>query len=78
VLNLYIPDASRLNGDTRTFLNSVIDETVLALEGSGLRKREFGTLRQLQAVRQKADLTSLLQDCLKMCTRPLRLISPSL
>jgi two-component system nitrate/nitrite sensor histidine kinase NarX len=65
VLNLYIPREARLDAETRAFIQSIVDETALALEGVWLRKRELGALRQLQAVRQKADLTSLLSGLLE-------------
>jgi two-component system nitrate/nitrite sensor histidine kinase NarX len=42
-----------------------VDETTLALEGVRLRRREVETLRQLQAVREKTDLRTLLESLLK-------------
>lgn len=65
VLNLYILDADRLNMETRAFLESLVTETAQALEAVWLRKRELGSLRQLQAVRQKADLNTLLASLLE-------------
>jgi two-component system, NarL family, nitrate/nitrite sensor histidine kinase NarX len=64
VLNLYIPDKNKLDVETRAFLNSLVNETSQALEGVWLRNRELISLQQLQAVREKADLFSLLSDLL--------------
>jgi two-component system, NarL family, nitrate/nitrite sensor histidine kinase NarX len=64
VLNLYMHDTDILDIETRVFLQSLVDETALGLEGIWLRKRELGALRQLQTVRQKADLTALLSGLL--------------
>jgi two-component system, NarL family, nitrate/nitrite sensor histidine kinase NarX len=65
VLNLYLPDTDNLDIETRVFLQSLVDETALGLEGVWLRKRELSALRQLQTVRQKADLTALLSGLLE-------------
>jgi two-component system nitrate/nitrite sensor histidine kinase NarX len=43
----------------------MIDETALALEGVRLRRRELATLRQMQNIRQKADLRGLLNNLLE-------------
>jgi two-component system, NarL family, nitrate/nitrite sensor histidine kinase NarX len=64
VLNLFIPDKNRLDVETRAFLNSLVTETCQALESVWLRNRELISLQQLQAVREKADLFSLLSDLL--------------
>ena len=65
VLNLYIQDVDKLDPDTRLFLQSIVDETAIGLEGVWLRKRELSALQQLQSVRQKADLNSLLSGLLE-------------
>jgi two-component system, NarL family, nitrate/nitrite sensor histidine kinase NarX len=65
VLNLFIPDAEKLDVETRIFLQSLVDETAVGLEGVWLRKRELSALRQLQSVRQKSDLTALLSGLLE-------------
>jgi two-component system, NarL family, nitrate/nitrite sensor histidine kinase NarX len=65
VLNLYLVDADKLGIETRMFLQSLVDETAVGLEGVWLRKRELSALRQLQSVRQKSDLTSLLSGLLE-------------
>lgn len=64
VLNLYLPGVERLDADTQAFLRSMADETALALESVRLRRREIDTLRQLQAFRQKTDLTTSLSATL--------------
>ncbi len=65
VLNLYLPDAEKLDQETRIFLQSLVDETAVGLEGVWLRRRELSALRQLQSVRQKSDLTALLSGLLE-------------
>ncbi len=65
LLNLYISNPAHLTAETRNFLETLVDETALALEGVWLRKRELGALRQLQAARKKADLTSLMTGLLE-------------
>ena len=64
VLNLYLPDEKKIVPDTQDFLHSLIDETALALEGVRLRSRELAIIRQSQAVRQRVDLPSMLNDLL--------------
>ena len=44
----------------RIYLRALIDETALGLEGLYLRQRELNALRQIQSLRQKPDLKSLL------------------
>jgi two-component system, NarL family, nitrate/nitrite sensor histidine kinase NarX len=65
VLNLYVQEVERLDPETRLFLQSLVDETAMALEGIWLRKRELSALRQLQSVRQRADLSVLLSGLLE-------------
>jgi two-component system nitrate/nitrite sensor histidine kinase NarX len=65
VLNLFISQKSQLDNDTQAFLQALMDETALALEGVHLRRREMNALRQMQAVRQKTDLPALLNALLE-------------
>jgi two-component system, NarL family, nitrate/nitrite sensor histidine kinase NarX len=65
VLNLYIPHADSLTPSGLDFLRTMLDETALALEGIRLRQRELEAFRQLQTVREKADLQSTLQGLLE-------------
>lgn len=65
VLNLYVQDVDKLDLDTRLFLQSIVDEAAVGLEGVWLRKRELSALQQLQSVRQKADLSALLSGLLE-------------
>jgi len=64
MLNLYLPGADRLDPEAQAFMQAMIDETALALEGVRLRRRELETLRQMQAMRQKTDLNALLAGLL--------------
>jgi len=65
VLNLYLPREEGLDQEAQRFLSNLAEETGFALERVRLRQRELATLRQLQAVREKADLKGLLDDLLK-------------
>lgn len=65
VLNLYLPDKEELDSETQAFLRSLADQTALALEGLRLRQREIATIQQLQAVREKTDLSVQLKGLLE-------------
>jgi two-component system nitrate/nitrite sensor histidine kinase NarX len=65
LLNLYLPEGNRLDEQTQEFLRAMLDETAMALEGVRLRRREMATFRQLQDVRQRADLAGLLATFLE-------------
>jgi two-component system nitrate/nitrite sensor histidine kinase NarX len=64
ILNLYFPESHQLDADDQVFLQAMLDETSLALEGVRLRRREISTLSQLQAVSQREDLSTLLSNFL--------------
>jgi two-component system nitrate/nitrite sensor histidine kinase NarX len=66
VLNLYIPENSRLNPDVQDFLHSMIDATALALEGVRLRNREKSTINKLQSIRNHSNLVDSLADMLRV------------
>lgn len=65
VLNLFIPNVDMLDPQTQAFLRTLVDETALALEGVRLRRRELEALRQMQAVREKTDLSTLMPTLLE-------------
>jgi hypothetical protein len=60
VLNLYVPQPGGLDAETQAILRTIIEETILTMESIRLRKREMATLLQLQAVRERTDLKTLL------------------
>jgi two-component system nitrate/nitrite sensor histidine kinase NarX len=62
MLNLFLSDTTRLDSDDLAFLQAMIDETALALEGVRLRRREIDALRQIQSVRQKTDWVSMVHS----------------
>jgi two-component system, NarL family, nitrate/nitrite sensor histidine kinase NarX len=64
ILNLYLPSVSVLEFGKQTFLKAMIDETALALEGIRLRSRELEGLRHMQSLRQKDELSQILQTLL--------------
>lgn len=71
VMNLFLPDEKSLDGRTRIFLQTLLDETALSLEGIYLRRRELSALRQMQVLRARTDLSSLLQGLLDSVYRSL-------
>lgn len=62
ILNLYLEKEELLDESTQSFLGALIDETALALEGVRLRRRELLAIQQMQSIRKKADLRSLLNS----------------
>jgi len=64
VLNLYFESGTELDPDAQDMLRTLLDEAVLTLEGTRLRKRALSTMLQLQTMREKTDLDSMLQDML--------------
>ncbi len=71
VLNLFLPNTARMDGHLVGFLQTLIDHTALALDGVYLRRREAAALQQLQAVRERTDLNSLLNSLLQDIHRSL-------
>jgi two-component system nitrate/nitrite sensor histidine kinase NarX len=65
MLNLYLPQNSRIGDDLQAVFRTLADEAALALEGIRLRKREVATLQLLQSERERTDLKSLLSGLLK-------------
>lgn len=65
ILNLYLPEGRPFDDESQAFLQAILDETSLALEGVRLRRREITTLSQLQAVSRQTDLTALLSKFLQ-------------
>jgi two-component system nitrate/nitrite sensor histidine kinase NarX len=64
VASLFLSNPERLDARARSFLRALMDETALGLEGIRLRRRELAALRQMQVLRQKTDLTGLLNSLL--------------
>jgi two-component system nitrate/nitrite sensor histidine kinase NarX len=65
ILNLYFPEGQALDQESQVFLQAMLDETSLALEGVRLRRREIAALSQLQATHQQEDLSDLLSNFLE-------------
>ncbi len=65
VLNLYLDNEAQLDPDKQEFVNKIIAEASLALEGIRLRKRELLALRELQSLRERTDLAGLLSSLLQ-------------
>jgi two-component system, NarL family, nitrate/nitrite sensor histidine kinase NarX len=65
VLNLYMPSPTPFDRETQSFFGAMIDETALALEAVRLRRREVAAIRQMQTIRQKADLHAKLNSMLE-------------
>jgi two-component system, NarL family, nitrate/nitrite sensor histidine kinase NarX len=64
-LNLYMSLPKPLDLATQAFLSAISDETALALDGIRLRQRELTTLRQIQGIRQKAELPLMMENMLE-------------
>jgi signal transduction histidine kinase len=62
MLNLFLSDTTHLDFDDQAFLQAMIDETALAMDGVRLRRRELNALRQIQAARQKSDWVGMLHS----------------
>jgi len=71
VLNLFLQDENSLDEKTRIYLRALVDEMALGLEGVYLRRRELSALRQIQVLRQRTDLTALLNSLLENVFRTL-------
>ncbi len=71
VMSLFLSQAPQLDEPTRVFLRALLDEMALGLDGVYLRRRELTALRQMQAVRQKTDLSALLNSLLENAYRSL-------
>jgi two-component system nitrate/nitrite sensor histidine kinase NarX len=65
VMNLVLSQPGGLDERTRLFIGALLDETALGLEGVSMRRRELAVLRQVQSLRQKNDLTALLNSLLE-------------
>lgn len=65
VMSLVLTQPGALDERTRLFITALLDETALGLEGVSMRRRELSVLRQLQSLRQKSDLTALLNRLLE-------------
>ena len=57
VLNLYIPNKVLLEEETQNFLQILVNETALAIDGLRLREKERQKLRQLEAAMQRQSQT---------------------
>jgi two-component system nitrate/nitrite sensor histidine kinase NarX len=64
-MNLFLPHVGILEPRTRALVGALLDEAALGLDGVYLRRRELSALRQLQLLRQKTDLTALLNGLLE-------------
>lgn len=64
VMNVFLPEGHVIDQRLRIFLQTLFDETALGLESVYLRRRELSALRQMQVLRQKADLSGLLNSLL--------------
>lgn len=64
ILNLFLPHSSGLDDEAQLLLRTLMDETTIALENVRMRQRAMLALHQLQKLRAKTDLNSLLADLL--------------
>jgi two-component system nitrate/nitrite sensor histidine kinase NarX len=69
VINLYMPKKDRLDPDSQKFLHTMADEVALALDSVRLRRRAIASLKELQSVRGKTDISEILQAVIEnVCT----------
>jgi two-component system nitrate/nitrite sensor histidine kinase NarX len=71
VLNLFLMHPDGLDEKTRLYLRTLVDEMALGLEGIYLRRRELSALRQVQVLRSRTDLKTLLNVLLENVSRTL-------
>ena len=71
LLNIYLPEAMRIDPYIRDFIQSITEATALALESERLRHREIQTISQLGQVRQKQDLEMVLTGVLENLNKAL-------
>jgi len=65
VMTLFFPEGSKLEERTHVYMRALVDTTSLGLDSVHLRRRELAALRQMQSLRQKTDLRTLLEALLE-------------
>jgi len=65
VFNLFLKDRLHLDEKTQIYLRALMDEMAIGLEKVYLRRRELSALRQVQVLRQRTDLSALLNSLLE-------------
>lgn len=65
VMVLFLEEPAHLDEKARDYIQALIDEMALGLEGVYLRRRELYALRQAQVLRKRTDLTTLLASLLE-------------
>ena len=65
IMNLYLPDQVELEPETEEFLNTLLQDTALALESRRLRQREVEAIQQMRLIQQRTDLSGLLTALLE-------------
>jgi len=71
VFNLFLKESIHLDEKTQIYLRALIDEMAIGLEKVYLRRRELFALRQVQVLRQRTDLSALLNSLLENVYRTL-------
>lgn len=64
VLNLYLPDDEKIGAESQEFLQSLVDETALALEGLYLRNRELKVLEEVHTIRHQGEARDVMHQLL--------------
>ena len=65
IMNLYMPKQIKLEPETEAFLNTLLQDTALALESRRLRQREVEAVQQMRLIQQRTDLSGLLTSLLE-------------
>jgi len=64
VLNIYLPDESRMLPETKEFLGKIVETVTAVLETIQMHRQELTALESLRTVRKKADLRVSLRELL--------------
>jgi len=65
ILNLFFPPEVGVDADAQDLLKTIVDESTIAIESVRMRQKAMTTLRQIQSLREKTDLNSLLKDLIE-------------
>ncbi len=65
ILNLFLPPEAQVDADAQDLLKTIVDESTISIESVRMRQKAMTTLRQIQSLREKTDLNSLLKDLIE-------------
>jgi len=65
IINIFIDKSMKLDDRTQAFIRALMEETSAGLESVQFRRRELDALRQIHFLKQKSELSNLLQNMLE-------------